>query len=367
MTRLFRFAFAATVLLAVIVGTAHGETLFVANNGIDQDFCGHADVRPPCRSITLAINHALAGDRILVGPGVYTRDLGETGAPGCSCLVAVNKRLSVVSSDGAAATVIDGRSALVEQTVLVIADGAEFGRLGQGFTVTNTGAQSGTSFVNAGIVIDATDVKVRGNEVFSAFTTASDGTGILGNFGIATVAANESVTIEENHVVGWGTGILAQGCCKTVSKNHVSLSSGSGIQPGASTSASQGHTVVGNVSTANGSYGISVLAPASVHGNALIGNLVGGIALDAHNSLEQPVSVTVQGNNIFGNAFGSSLKNCGLSDQSEVGATATNNYWGASTGPGADPADDVCNLSGHTVTTTPFATQPFTIKPLLRP
>ena len=45
----------------------------------------------------------------------------------------------------------------------------------------------------------------------------------------------------------------------------------------------------------------------------------------------------------------------------------TNNYWGAATGPGADPSDDVCGASGEQPVTAPFATKPFTVDPPLRP
>jgi hypothetical protein len=40
---------------------------------------------------------------------------------------------------------------------------------------------------------------------------------------------------------------------------------------------------------------------------------------------------------------------------------ATNNSWGSAFGPGPDPSDTVCT-NGSPVTTTPFATTPFSVK-----
>ena len=99
-------------------------------------------------------------------------------------------------------------------------------------------------------------------------------------------------------------------------------------------------------------------------GNAVIGNLDVGALATQLSSLGRHVSVAVEGNNILGNGI-----NCGVSLPSDEVAdvSAINNYWGASAGPGPDPADDACNESSHALATTPFATQPFTIKPPLKP
>ena len=84
-------------LFLACVPAASAAMLYVANNGVDSGSCGPKT--KPCRSITQAIHNAAAGDHIIVGPGRYT---GESGAPGCSCFVAINKRLILTSSDGAA-------------------------------------------------------------------------------------------------------------------------------------------------------------------------------------------------------------------------------------------------------------------------
>jgi hypothetical protein len=49
-----------------------------------------------------------------------------------------------------------------------------------------------------------------------------------------------------------------------------------------------------------------------------------------------------------------------------TGLDAKNDYWGAATGPGPDPADDAgsshSNPNGGSTTVAPFATKPFSVK-----
>ena len=64
--------------------------------------------------------------------------------------------------------------------------------------------------------------------------------------------------------------------------------------------------------------------------------------------------------NIFGNNPPSEFpqSNCGTSNFSGDRVIATNNFWGADTGPGPDPADQACNVNGATIT-TPFSLTEF--------
>ena len=61
---------------------------------------------------------------------------------------------------------------------------------------------------------------------------------------------------------------------------------------------------------------------------------------------------TFAGNDPFGD--------CGLFNGTGTTVTATDNFWGAVTGPGPDPADQACNGSGSSTVTTPFATTDYT-------
>ena len=126
---------------------------------------------------------------------------------------------------------------------------------------------------------------------------------------------------------------------------------GTSRKPTASTGisfAGSGHTVQGNLSHANGSNGISFSGTGhQILRNSLIGNQQFGIIVAAGGS------GTITGNNIYGNnddpSSGSS--NCGLLNQPGGALTAAGNFWGLSSGPGVDPADNVCDDGAGSVTT----------------
>jgi hypothetical protein len=328
------------VVLCGLVPAAYGATLHSANNGVDGASCGATAT--PCRSITMAIANAAPGDTIQVGPGVYgdlngNGTLGETGEEtppaGCGCMLSINKPVNVISTDGAAATMIDATSVAVGKNVFIIANDVEFGKPDHGFHVTNPDS------VFYGIFVNGTDVKIRGNLI------ARKPDDYLGT-GIDTVTnSSQIVLIEQNQVTGWNGGIVARDPGKKASKNQVSLNV-FGI-------VAFGGLVVGNVATAN-SVGIQLTGSTSAVGNATIANVSGVVVSNTFTGV-------IQKSNIFGN------RSCGLGNNGAPGVAATNNYWGAATGPGPNPADTVCNSGGGTTTTTPFATARFAINPSFEP
>jgi parallel beta-helix repeat protein len=362
----------AVVALGVVAipAPSHAATLYAANNGVDDPICGVPFMGAtcgaksgPCRSIQCVLAVAAPGDTIIVGPGRYgdlnfdgdLDDEGEeSGSPGCGCMLSVNKAVTVMSSHGAAATMIDARTLDLDKNVLLILDGGEFGRPGKGFTVTGTHANSPeTGGFGVAIVIDSNGVKIRGNQIVEP---PPPGT-FLGP-AITTVFGPGNVLIEGNQVLGhWSPAIRTWGNNKTVRRNHVSGSS-NGIE-----CADGSPTIVGNLVTGNFGSGILInnsCTAGVVTGNAAYGNDTG------IEFLLPPVALPfkIEGNNVFGNT------SCGIRfDGSSSGGsmTATNNYWGASTGPGADPADELCNDSEAAITAAPFATKPFNIDPPLRP
>jgi hypothetical protein len=342
----------AVVVLFAAAPNADAATRYVADTGSDGPSCG-ISLATACRSISQAVELANPGDTILVGPGRYG-DLnrnGVLGEPGeelgyltppasCSCVLRIEKRVIIMSSGGAAVTMIDGRTVDVIQNVFLTTVGGEFGRPGKGFTVTGTKVRHGQ-----GIVLDAGEVwLVRGHQVI--FTGFSNSTGK----GISTVN-NVAIRIEGNQVTGWYIGIEGRGAA-TVSKNQV-WGNGYGI-------VAAGGSVVGNVVTANLG-GMLVTGTAQVLSNAVYAN---GPADDYGIGIrvDRPFSGAVKRNNLVGNTFGG--LDCGLWNAGVIGLDATNNYWGVPTGPGAPPADSVCNIDGGTTTTSPMATKPFTVKPL---
>jgi hypothetical protein len=338
-------------LLFAVATRADAATRYVADNiGTDGAGCG-ASATTPCRSISQAIANAVAGDTIIVGPGRYGdlnrngvlgepgEETGYTTPPSCGCVLLVNKRVILMSSAGAAVTIIDGRSVDVIQNVLLSTDGGEFGRPGKGFTVTGTAQKTASGILlGEGIVIDEA-VMVRGNQVVVSEPAADNGA-----IGIAVVNG-APIRIEGNLVTGWSTGIRAH-AGTTVSKNQA-LSNIAGIN-------ADGGSVIGNVAAANG-FGIYVTGTATVTGNAAYANSYGFI-------FERPFSGVFARNNMFGNRCG--LQNgLGIVIIGVADLVATNNYWGAATGPGSGgPADNVCDENGGTSNVTPFATKPFTVK-----
>jgi hypothetical protein len=129
--QLLRFRFPVVVVVALQLAAMHASdaqdsavqnenksvpaqvTWHVANNGIDSPDCGKR--KGPCRSISQAIHNAAAGDTVSVGPGIYgdvnhDEDYNDPGdehlAPNGECIVCVDKRLRLISTDGAQNTVI---------------------------------------------------------------------------------------------------------------------------------------------------------------------------------------------------------------------------------------------------------------------
>jgi hypothetical protein len=360
--RLLRHTGSALTAAALLAAAppAHGATRYVADNGVNGATCGSQ--ANPCRSISLAIGLAAPGDTIIVGPGRYgdldgDGLLGETGeeigVADCPPLqlcpirsvIRVNKAVTILSSHGAASTVIDARSVNVAQNVLL--NGGEFGRPGKGFTVTNTKQHLGD-----GIVIDGADVKVRGNQVLSTSVYPFTQQQPAPQNGISALSPG-SVLIEGNQVIGqWSPGIIAAGAGKRVRRNQVSVSTGYGIY-------GIGDAVVfGNIVTSTG-VGILLQNAASAIGNSVHGAVYG---IGVNHSESSPFTGAIERNNIADSLY------CGLSNEQGVpGLNATNNYWGAASGPGPDPADDVCNDDGGTTTVTPFATKPFPVSAPIKP
>jgi hypothetical protein len=196
-----------TVLLlaALLLGVAaptRAASVYVANDGLDGPSCGAK--KSPCRSIRRGVVNAADGDTVIVGPGRYG-DLngdgvlsgpGEEIPTGCSCMLAIDKPVSVVSSDGAAVTIIDARAVSgisgTYNVVLFNMDGHAFGAPGKGFTVTNTSASN-----NTGILIESSNVTVSGNQVLG-----SPLGGVVGMAGIQTLAGTDNVVIEGDQVGG---------------------------------------------------------------------------------------------------------------------------------------------------------------------
>ena len=383
------YGLAMLFLIVVAGGLAEAKTLNVANNGVDSLTCG--DKKSPCRSISIAIDNANPGDKIVVGPGHYGdldedtdfNDAGEEkaeGQSGCDCMIKVNKQLTIESRDGAGATVLDARGANID-VVRIQVSGVIFGKKKKGFTLTH-GAEG--LFINNG----TNGVRVESN---LAITNSFDGFNFFGSGHV----------LNGNTASGNGSsGFGFSGSGHLLSNNIASANDSSGFEFSGS-----GHVLSGNIARANVSTGFGIIGSGHLlTGNLASGNdsdgfaffggngnvLSGNTAVDNTNDgfafngtghlltdnsavgnqakgisvVGSGSSATITKNNIFGN-HGSCGPgdNIGLRNGSGGAINATNNFWGAATGPGADPADDICNAgAGSSTTVAPFATKEFKVK-----
>lgn len=317
----------------------------VANNGVDRSNCGSLAL--PCRSISQALANASPGDSIVVGSGRYgdlNRDgvLGGTGeeAGGCAtAAVCVDNSVRLESREGAALTVIDV-TGVTEPTngVLIAADDVVFGGSHRGFTVRGA--------ANIGVVILGSEVSVIDN--IAAGNTAEGFASGLGTSQCRLVAN----TAVQNR----GTGFFMSGTGHNLQLNIAQANLTAGFALNGSGDRFYFNSAIGNAQ------GIDILTGSDhrLVRNAFIGNDSVGV-----NILPRITGVVLHQNNIFGNgqvALGSTL-NVGVSNASRSLVSATNNFWGSSTGPGSNPADDILTNSLSRTEFIPFATQSFAIQP----
>jgi hypothetical protein len=304
---------------------------------VDSPTCGGP--RVPCRSINQTIANAQAKDTIVVGPGRYgdlngNGVLGEPGEEtaqigfGCFCMIHVDKRVTLVSRAGASATVLDAGGAPVN-VVGITASGVVLGRMNQGFLITGGGVNG------LGCCFGASNVTVEGN-----IAVANSGAGL--GFG-----ASSGGRLRHNLSIGNTHGFGVDDHGSRVERNLASGNSTHGF-----VIFGTGQMVSHNVASGNG-FGFLIQGTGhTLQRNSAIGNKGFGFQIEPAGG-----SATITHNNIYGNndvpVIG--LTNCGLWNASAGVITATNNFWGAASGPGADPADEVCNDSASSTIVEPFA------------
>jgi len=357
---------AIAVVLCVVLGSAWpvgAATVLVAVNGVDGAACGTKAA--PCRSIGEAIDRAAPGDTISVGPGRYG-DLDndgtlagpgeETGSAAVGPGIFILKRLTVLSRDGAGETVLDfGNATTLMQDVSgvsIAASGTVFGKPKKGFTITGVGSEA------AGVRIlgTAVGVHVAGNRVIDVGGTAFavdgaehvvEGNRAFGN-SVGFQIAGVGHTIRGNLSVRNGSGFSVDGTNHLLQQNSASAN-GVGINVQGST-----HRIVENVVTGSTFEGFFVNADGStIMKNSALANARGMLieGVDAG-------TVTVTQNNLIGNQA------CGIETNLISGGTvlAPQNFWGAASGPGPDPADDECGVIAN-----PFATKEIKVRAKLKP
>jgi parallel beta-helix repeat protein len=235
-------------------GAAHSATWIVDADG----FAGVTNCNAPIATmnqIGQAIKQAASGDTILVCPGTYLENLDFQG-----------KDLTIRSTSGATATVIDGRG--LASVVAIHSGETRQARL-EGFTITNGRPSSGEG---GGVRIDGASPTIVRNFIHN--NAACSGIGVSVAFGSPLIEAN---TISNNSQAGCsggsgGGGILLRGAGQaeiignTIANNTLSSASGGGI----SMNAAGTPTIRNNVITGNQVGGISPCAKGG--GIAMVNN-----------------------------------------------------------------------------------------------
>jgi len=343
--------------------------VFVAANGVDGPGCGSA--ASPCRSIGAGLAQAVAGDTIEVGPGRYGDldgdgtfgDPGEEAAEidaGCDCLIHVTLPVTVVSRDGAGATLIDAADAPIA-AVSIGAAGATFGAAKRGFTVTRSGD-------DAGVRAQADGVRIEGN-----LSTGNGAAGILVVGGAPVILGNQLIDNSGLGVQVEGPGGVVRGNVTIRNAEGMDLSGGGvvvednlalGNQSSGFEIEDGGARLRRNAALGNALDGFTLSDDCVLEGNVAAGNVRGVTLFGLGNTLRgnaivgnEGVGVFVAdgaggeivGNSVFGNHAGAdpSLSpglNCGVALDVATPPLLGGNFWGAASGPGADPADAFCPL-----------------------
>jgi hypothetical protein len=366
----------APLFLTLVPFFASAADIRVANYGVDAPACGSAV--SPCRSITQAIEIAQAGDTVLVGPGRYgdingDGDFTDAGDEhGDSAVITLARSgLRIISERGASVTLIDATgSPFTQVAVLIIARGTQFGAAGHGFRVLASDqiygiSVSGNEITVAGNVVTggrqgSYSFPTRGRAILIADNVAIDnvdGTGFTGVDNIIDPGAGDRTRVLRNAAIRNRLGFNVAGPSLLFTDN-VADDNFQGAMIGG-----DGATFRRNFVGSSHREGVILSGKvAAFLDNSVIGNRGPGV------SVIGPVTQFSR-NNIYGNGtsegtFTGEPPNCGVYQGNRTRLNAPNNFWGAATGPGADPADAVCNLPNSTTVVAPVAVRPFAHVPL---
>ena len=322
-------AVAVLAMALAMPATARSITLHVSNTGTDGPTCGGAT---PCRSIGTAVANAVAGDTIMVGPGLYSADLDRDGSrsePGEEpVLLVIDKAVTILSSFGASSTVIEGAG------INIATSNVTFGKLNAGFTISTVN----NPLIVSGATPSLANVRVAGNVIveddpqgaaaviwFQAGGRFENNRVVSQrgcNQGVSLLNVPASTVVTHNAVQGCATGFFTQDA------TGARLVSNTAVGNGFATPDGIGFDLHGNV--------------AEVSSNVAIGNATGARVTTAIPIFQK-------------NAFAGSVSGCGVTNVSGTTLNAANNWWGSPAGP-SDAFDVACNLSGSTTITSPFLT-----------
>jgi hypothetical protein len=230
------------VLLAVVwPGGLYGQTIRVVDGDGHASAASCLDATPAFASINAAIAAAADGDTVLVCPGTYVENIDFAG-----------KSITVRSTAGAAATIIDGGAI---RSVITFATRETAGAVLDGFTVRNgrSGANGPGLDEGAGIRIQNASPTIRNNVIVA--NHGCDGIGISIRGGAPVIEANNISGNTRNGCSGGngGGGLMVSGASNArirgnaIRDNVVTSGNGGGISlNGASGIVIERNTIAGN-------------------------------------------------------------------------------------------------------------------------
>jgi Right handed beta helix region len=319
----------ALLLASIVLGQpAQAATVRVAANGSDVPGCGSK--RAPCLTLGMGIERARPGDTVRVGPGYYVGPPSSCGNG--EAAVCIDKSIRVLSTDGATSTVIHGPPMTVfPDAIAIIAPGVVLGKPGHGFTIRSSSG-------HYGVRVEAPRARIAGNL-------------LVGNLEGVQIASDDAV-VSKNLALSNGLGFVTLGS-RNVLRNLTASANKIGFFV--------------FLSGAGGQQLRDCLAVANeVQGLAILSNGAGGVGVERSAALGNETGVHVEGagapvrverSNLSGSA-----SSCGLDVTADAVVEAPHNFWGAPTGPGADPADSVCAEPGASAVATPAARRPFRVQ-----
>ena len=378
------FAISLAASMAVIASESSdgdgARILSVETNGRDNPQCGSPT--SPCRTIGTALANAQNGDTILVGPGLYGdingdgdfEDAGEeTPDHSQHCVICIRKSIRLLSLHGPLATIINGDGSFFSvdnlpaselRLAIIFAGDVVFGIKDHGFTlrrqIRGVDVAGGPGdVVIAGHVAHELDLYSFRSDRAEGPIELSDNvaSGGDGTFEVRG-AGNARVRVKRNTATDGQFGFILQGPLRAEVTGNVARNGQSGFVINTSDVRLEHNIAIENT--------IGVV----VNGdrNRIVKNVIMDVITDGSSFglfILSGSDNRVQRNDIFGNR-GNQLQqvNCGLANFTGTTVLATNNYWGAPTGPGDDPADTVgpsCDFDtpGSVTIFEPFATRPF--------
>lgn len=267
----------------------------ISGTGSDQ-----ATINVPADQPTIqaAINAAASGATVVVAPGTYVENINFSG-----------KSITLTSSGGTSATIIDGNAA---GSVVTFNQGETSGAVLNDFTI-----QNGRTNFGAGIYINGASPRITNNIIKN--NAGIDGIGMYVKDGSPTIQGNTiTANLENTGSGGGGGGVHITGSYgvtsdanlngNLITDNHLNGGgAGGGVLVDYYASALIQNNYIADNSAYNGGGGIDAWSnvPVTIVGNVIVNNSSGGGGDGGGIYLQGSGQVLAVNNTLFGNASNS--------------------------------------------------------------